>query len=67
MDEELRSRIILANKYYHGLKGKFKYYFLTLSTILRMYITLLRPVLLYGSNSWTLTRTNEQSLRAFES
>jgi hypothetical protein len=66
MDKELRNRIILANKCYHGLKGKFKSHFLTLHTKLRLYKTLLRPVLMYGSESWMLTRNNEQSLRIVE-
>jgi hypothetical protein len=38
MDEALRNRIILVNKCYHGLKGKFKPHFLTVSTkLLRQY------------------------------
>jgi hypothetical protein len=66
MDKELRNRIILANKCYHGLKGKCKFHFITLNTKLRWYKPLLRPVLMYGSESWTLTRSNEESLRVSE-
>jgi hypothetical protein len=66
MDEELRNRIILANKCYHGLKGKFNSHLLTLSPKLRSRETLLRPVLMYGSESWRQTRSNEESLRFFQ-
>jgi hypothetical protein len=66
MDKELRNRIILADNYYHGFKGKFKPHFLTLSTKLRLYKTLLRSVLMYGSESWLLTRSNEWSLNVLE-
>jgi hypothetical protein len=66
MDKELRNRIILANKRYHGLNGKFKSHFLTLNTKLRSHKTLVRPVLIYASESWTLIRGNEEGLRIFE-
>jgi hypothetical protein len=35
MYKELRNRIIVAHKCYHGFKGKFKLHFLTLSPKLR--------------------------------
>jgi hypothetical protein len=58
MDSELRNRIILVNKCYHGLKGKFKSHFLTLSTKSKFYKTLLS---LCGSESWVLTWSNEEA------
>jgi hypothetical protein len=66
MDKELKNRIILANNCYHGFKGKFKSHFLTLSTKFRLYKTLLTPVLMYGSESCLLTRSNEWSLSVLE-
>jgi hypothetical protein len=63
MDKELRNRIVLAN---NGFKGKSKSNFLTLSTKFRLYKTLLRPVLMYGSESWLLTRSNEWRLSVLE-
>jgi hypothetical protein len=65
LPQELRNRIILAHKCCHGFKGKFKFHFLTLSPKLRLYETLLRPLLIYGSESWMLTRSNEESFRVF--
>jgi hypothetical protein len=64
MDKELR--ISLANKSYHGLTGKFKSRFLTMSTKLRLFKTLLRSLLMYGSESFMITRSIEESLRVFE-
>jgi hypothetical protein len=66
MDKSLRNRILWANKCYHGLKGKFRSHFLTQSTKLRLPERLLRPVLKYGSESWTLAGSNEDGLRVFE-
>jgi hypothetical protein len=66
MDKKLRNRIILANKCYYRLKVTFKSHFITLITKLRLYKTLLRLVLMYGSKSWMITRCNEDSLSVFE-
>jgi hypothetical protein len=46
MDRTIRSNIILDNKRFHGFKGKFKSYFLTLSTKLKLYEALPIPVLI---------------------
>jgi hypothetical protein len=61
-DKELRNRIILANKWCHELEEKFRSPFLTLSTKSRFSETLLRPVLIYGNESWALTKGNEENL-----
>jgi hypothetical protein len=41
MEKELRNKMILCNKYYHGLKGKYKSHFLSelglYKTLLRLY------------------------------
>jgi hypothetical protein len=66
MDKEFRNRIILSTKCYHGIKGKFRSYFLTPSTKLRLCKTLLRRVLIYGSESWMLTTSNVDRLWVFE-
>jgi hypothetical protein len=49
--KNLRNRIILCKNATMGLKENFKSHFLTLSPKLRPYKTLLRPVLMYGSQS----------------
>ena len=33
---------------------------------MRIYKTLIRPVVVYGSETWTLTKSNERALRIFE-
>jgi hypothetical protein len=57
LETEAGSRIVLANKCYRGLIGKFKYNFLALCTKLRLYRTQLRLVLICGSESETLTNS----------
>jgi hypothetical protein len=54
---EVGSRIILTNKCYRGLKENFKSHFLTLCTKFRLNKTLLRPVLMCGSESKALTNS----------
>jgi hypothetical protein len=66
MDKKLINRIILANKCYCKLKVTFKSHFITLITKLRLYKTLLRLVLMYGSESWKIPRCNVNSLSVFE-
>jgi hypothetical protein len=34
--------------------------------IIQLFMCLLGPVLMYGSESWRLSRSNEESLRVFE-
>ena len=65
LDKE-RYRISLANKCYHGLKHLFRSQFLNLRTKLNLYKTLLKPVLTYGSECWSLNRRNEEQLQVFE-
>ena len=36
------------------------------SSKLKIYTTLIRPVVTYGCETWTLTSRNEQQLRIFE-
>jgi hypothetical protein len=36
------------------------------SSKLKIYKTLIRPVVTYGSETWTLTSRNEQQLKIFE-
>jgi hypothetical protein len=66
LDKEIRYRILLANNCYHGLKHLLRSQFLNLRTKLNLYKTLLKPVLTYGSECWSLNRRNEEQLQVFE-
>ena len=56
----------MANKCYHGLKLQLKSYLLSIKTKIKLYKTLIRPVLLYGAESWALSKATENKLQIFE-
>ena len=66
LDKEIRYRITLVNNCFHGLKHIFRSQFLNLRTKLNLYNTLIKPVLTYGSECWSLNRRNEGHLQVFE-
>ena len=66
LDIEIRYRISLENNCYHRLKHQLRSQFLNLRTKLNLYKTLLKPVLTYGSECWSLNRRNEEQLQVFE-
>jgi len=69
-DNELKTkvslRIQLANKGYYRLERILKSRTLSQNLKIRMYMTLLRPIVLYGSETWALRKAEEQRLGVFE-
>jgi len=69
-DNELKTevllRIQLANKGYYGLERILKSRTLSQNLQIRMYMTLLQPIVLYGSETWALRKAEEQRLGVFE-
>ncbi len=63
---EIKWRIMSANRCYHGLQRHLRSKLLTTKTKCCIYKTLIRPVVLYGSESWPLTKRDEQLLQLFE-
>jgi hypothetical protein len=55
--EEISKRIQNANRCYCGLLKHFKSCLPTRESKCRLYTTLVRPVLTYASETWTLTQT----------
>jgi hypothetical protein len=55
---EINSRIQMANKSYYGLKKQLQSHFLSRKTKCKLYKSLIRPVLTYGSEIWTLNKGN---------
>jgi hypothetical protein len=53
---EISHRINRGNKCYYGLRNIFKSRLLKKDTKFKIYKTLIRPVVLYGCESWTLTK-----------
>ena len=64
--KEIKRRVMAANRCFHGLQRHLRSKLLTNETKCRIYKTLIRPVLLYGCESWPTRKEDEQLLLAFE-
>ena len=66
MKEEIDARIGAASRCYFSLLDLFKKRSISEKTKLRVYNTIIRPILLYGCETWALTRVLEKRLEVFE-
>lgn len=66
IQEEINKRILNSNKCYFAMLKFFKSKYLTRTTKVRLYKTLIKPVLTYGSETWVLTEHNKSQLAIFE-
>ena len=64
--QEINIRIRNANKCYFGLIRYLWSKLLTYSTKVRLYKTLIKPVLMYGSETWVLNENDQKKLGTFE-
>jgi len=58
--EEIEARNLAANKAYSSLQTIFRSKQIHRNNKIRLYKTLIKPILCYGSVTWTLTQTTEQ-------
>jgi hypothetical protein len=63
---EIRKRILLANKCFYGVKRQFRSQFLSIKNKVKLYKTLIRPVLAHGAETWVLSKSDENILKVFE-
>lgn len=63
---EIKRRLWLANRAYYSMLNLFKSRTLHRESKLRIYKTIVRPILCYGSETWKLTRREEDMLDKFE-
>lgn len=63
---EINNRIKSANKCFFGLKKQLRSRLISRRTKVRLYKTLILPVLLYASETWTLNLDTQRALEAFE-
>jgi hypothetical protein len=65
---EINHRILLWNKCYYDLRNLLQSRMLNKGTNnkCKIYKTLIRPLVLYGTESWTFTKADEEKLRIFE-
>jgi hypothetical protein len=63
---EIQRRIQTVNRCFFGLRKHLQSSHLSRQTKFKIHKTLIRPVLLYGSETWVLTKWEENQLHVFE-
>jgi hypothetical protein len=66
LEEEIKRRIIIGNRCYYGNLKLIKSQLLKRRTKCRLYKTSILPTVLYGFESWTLSKAHEALLGGFE-
>jgi hypothetical protein len=66
MHEEINSRLNLGNACYHSVQSLLSYGLLSRNLKVKIYKTIIQPVVLYGSETWSLTLREDHRLRVFE-
>ncbi|KAJ4428144.1 hypothetical protein ANN_24158 [Periplaneta americana] len=64
--EEIKCRLNMGNACYYSVEKLLSSSLLSKSLKVRIYKTVILPVVLYGCETWTLTLREEQRLRVFE-
>jgi hypothetical protein len=64
--EEIQSRICRANKLYYALLPILKSKHIHRFTKIRLYKTVIHPVLMYGSETWDMTKKIENIINSYE-
>ena len=63
---EIKKRILMANKGFYGLRRQFRSQFLAIKNKIKLYKTLTRPALAYGSETWVVSKSDKAILGVFE-
>ena len=66
IQEEIKSRLKLGNAWYYSVKNLLSSRLLPKSLKIKIYRTIILPVVLYGCETWSLTLREERRLRVFE-
>ena len=64
--EEIKSRFRSGNACYHSVQNPLSSRLLSKNLKIKIYRTIILPVVLYGCESWSLTLREERKLRVFE-
>ena len=64
--EEIKSRLRSGNACYHSVKNLLSSRLLPKNLKIKIYRTIIFPVVLYGCEAWSLTLREERKLRVFE-
>ena len=66
IQEEIKSRLKLGNASYHSVQNLLSSSLLSRNLKIKIYRTIILPVVLYGRETWSLTLRQEHRLRVFE-
>jgi len=66
INAEIQKRNLAASRCFHVLRRHLRSHLTSKYTKILMYKVLIRPVLTYASETWTLSKTNERWLSLFE-
>jgi len=66
VQEEIKSRLKLGNACYYSVQNLLSSSLLTKKLKIKIYRTIILPVVLYGCETWSLTLREERRLRVFE-
>jgi hypothetical protein len=66
IQEEVKRRLNSGNACYHSIQNLLSSRLLSKNLQIRIYKTLILPVVLYGCETWSLTLREEHRLRLFE-
>jgi hypothetical protein len=66
MHEEINSRPNSGNACYHSVQSLLSSHLLSRNLKVKIYKTIILPVVLYGCETWSLTLREEHRLRVFE-
>ena len=64
--KEIKSRLKLGNACYHSVQNLLSSSLLSKNLKIKIYRTIILPVVLYGCETWSLTLREEHRLRVFE-
>jgi len=65
VQKEIQRRILAGSRTYFASISLFRNRLLSRATKIRLYKTLIRPVVTYGEETWKLTKKEEQALLIF--
>jgi len=66
LQEEIKSRLKLGNACYYSVQSLLSSSLLSKKLKIKIYQTIILPVVLYGCETWLLTLREERRLRVFE-
>ena len=66
VQKEIKSRLKLGNACYYSVQNRLSCRLLSKNLNIKIYGTIILPVVLYGCETWSLTLREERRLRVFE-